>query len=304
MRSLKIITCLMLLLYGDICAAKQKSPTQKALIWLQKSLKGYFSDSLTMDQLTTVRYASFKADAMNIDFDGGMILEAFEKKWNKIYNTKESYLHERFLIPLQDWVKVKIVCKPFLANKQVIWITVNFTEEPSHEHYTRYIKLVKENNSYRIDNVLAVMPKSGQDFITRDFDGDQQTDTLTVSFTSLLGGQSIKIDTALDYDTLIQTTVRQKPLLKLTSRSLPPLILNENNYYVLGLDYLKNIANINQKPGDEIAVIIQGADWSNSNICTIYSYSNDGWKNIKVIEIREEEDIPNIKSQKIKPWKK
>lgn len=142
-----------------------------------------------------------------------------------------------------------------------------------------------------------------QEFIVGDFNGDQKPDTLTISFVSSIDNTPIVIDTVLDYDLLIQKTVAKKPKLQLISSNLQTLNLNNDNVYILGLDLLLNIGNINAIPGDEIVVILRAADWSSINTCTLYSYSRSRWIKIKETEIREEE-IPDIRTGKSKPWKR
>lgn len=289
------------MLYANIASAQQKLSVQKARQWLQSSLIHYFDDSLKMQQLATDRYVQFKTDAMSIGFDGGMNQEAFEKKWASVYDVKQPGLGKGFLIPLQDWNSIMIAnCRFIYVDKQALWFTLDLLEHPSSAYFSRYVKLVSINRTYRIDDVLETM--TAKNGITGDFNGDRKADTLAVSFISLLEKRPIAIDTALSYDSLITNVVNKKPVLQLIAPGWKTLNLNQGNFYVLGLSLLKNIGNINKLPGDEIAVIIEGADWSNSNVCHIYSYSKYNWKKIKSIEIREE-DISKIESGKIKPWK-
>jgi len=155
--------------------------------------------------------------------------------------------------------------------------------------------------SIMISNSVCAQHK--QEFIVGDFNGDRQSDTLIISFVSSIDSSPIIIDTLLDYDQLIQKTIAKKPKLQLISSNLQTLNLNDDNVYILGLDLLLNIGNINAIPGDEIAVILRAADWSGINSCTLYSYSRSQWIKIKETEIREEE-IPDIRTGKSKPWKR
>lgn len=301
MQLLKII--LALTLYANIVSAQKELPVQKAQQWLQSSLTFYFDDSLKLRQLATDRYTRFKTDAMNTDFDGGMNKETFEKKWGAIYDVKQPEVHQGFLIPLQDWNAIVFNCRFVYADKQTLWFILGLTETASDAHFSRYVKLVPINGSYRIDDVIETMAKyEHPEYVAGDFNGDHKSDTLVATFISLIDNRPIAIDAALSYDSLIATVVNKKPLLQLTIPGWKPLLLNPGNYYVLGAELLKNIGSINKTPGDEIAVILSAADWSGINVCTIYSYSKHGWKKIRDIEIREE-DISKIKSGKLKPWK-
>ena len=140
---------------------------------------------------------------------------------------------------------------------------------------------------------------NARECITGDFSGEGRTDTLCVSFSSLVNGQPILTDTTLTYDSLVASTIRKKPVLQLISSKLSPLLLNKGNFYVLGLEYWKNIGNVNQVPGDEIVVIIRAADWSAINQYTVFTYAHNRWEKIRETEIREE-DIPAQKAGAIK----
>lgn len=302
MQVLKVITCLLIVMYSNMAIAKQNLSPTKARRWLQTSLAQYFADKLTMHQLTTTTYAQFKTDAMGVEFDGGMSQATFEKKWATIYDVKQPAVNQGFLIPLQDWNTIIVNCRLIYVDKQILWFTLRLTETTNDAYYSRYIKLVPVNGNYRIDDVLETMPKyEYQEYVAGDFNGDRKADTLTVAFISRINNRPIVIDTALSYDSLITTVVNKKPLLQLMALGWRPLVLKPGNDHVLGVDLLKNIGNINKIPGDEIAVIVQGADWSNSNVCLIYSYNKQHWIKIKTIEIREE-NLKDIISGKIKPW--
>lgn len=266
---------------------------------LRQSLGLYFADSLVMQELTTQRYARFKTDAMNVDMNGGMSREAFAKKWGHIYNIRQPHLYDGFLIPLQDWQHVTVRCQPLPARNGEVWMAADFTEQATGEHFRRNVKLVQEGGQWRIDDVWEVTPL--QVSVTGDFNGDNQADTLTTSLTSRITNKPILVDTLMDYDSLIAVTVRQRPLLQLQANQLPPLLLNEGNDHVLGLDYLANIGNIDQYPGDEIAVIINAADWSSINACRVFGFRDKKWHAVKTISIREE-TIPAIRAGKLKPW--
>ncbi|MDR6919717.1 MULTISPECIES: hypothetical protein [Chryseobacterium] len=165
-----------------------------------------------------------------------------------------------------------------------------------------YLRLENSLRKY-FNSKISMSQLTKQEFIVGDFNGDRQPDTLTVSFVSSIDNTPIIIDTVSDYDQLIQKTVAKKPILQLISNNLRTLNLNEDNLYILGLDVLQNIGNINAIRGDDIAVILRAADWSGINTYTIYSYRRSRWIKIKETEVREEE-IPDIRTGKSKPWKR
>lgn len=182
----------------------------------------------------------------------------------------------------------------------ILWSVMAFNPGWAQQKHEESVQ-PQLKNGQGTDDVLEALPE--QEFITGDFNGDRQPDSLTVSFVSRIDNSPILINTDLDYDQLIQKTVAKKPILELTSDNLQTLHLNKDNFYILGLDLLQNIGNINTFPGDEIAVILKAADWSGINVCSIYTYSRSGWIKIKETEIREEE-IPDIRTGKFKPWKR
>ncbi len=292
MKKMLKITWLML-----ICGTAH-GQDRAAAQWLERVLDGYFADSLSMQQIVTARYAQFKTDAMNVDFNGGMGRAAFAKKWGSSYNIHQQYLYEGFLIPLQDWDRVTVQCHPLPMHQGQLWIAADITQQPSGEYFHRDIRLVKANDGWRIDDVMEVGPL--QAFITGDFDGDKGIDTLRASLTGSISGKPILVDTLMDYDSLVAITVRQKPLLQLKAKGLASLLLNEGNDYVLGLALMQNIGNTDGVPGNEIAVVIQGADWSGSNVYRVYSYRGRKWKLIRAIEIKEEV-LPLLRAGKLKP---
>ncbi len=289
-----LVLCSLLLFTGSFA---QKGSGIRTAAWLQARLELYFENRVTMKQLTTRRYARFKSDLMHSEFDHGMSPAELEAKWGRSYTCRRSYLPDGFLIPLQDWNRVTVNCRFFAAGGGTIWVTALFTESGSRESYARYIRLVKQDGIYRIDDVWEA--ESAQ-VIIGDYNGDGQADTLCVRFASSIDGQPILMDTMLEYDSMIATVVRKKPLLQLVAPGLQPLVLNQGQFYVLGMDYGANIGNVNRLPGDELAVVIRGADWSAINRLLVFTYKKNGWIRIREQEIREE-TLPEIRSGQIKP---
>lgn len=296
MKTVSLLTLCVLLLYTGAFTQTKPSGIRTAA-WLQVRLESYFQDRITMKELATRRYARFKTDIMHSEFDHGMSPSALEAKWGRSYTCRRSYLPGGFLIPLQDWNRVTVRCRFFTARGGSIWVTALFTESGSKESYSRYIKLIKENGSYRIDDVWET--ESAQE-IVGDYNGDGLADTLTVHFTSLVDGQSILVDTTMEYDRMIAAVVHKKPLLQLLAPGLRALVLNRGQFYVLGLEYGANIGNVNRLSGDELAVVIRGADWSAINRILVFTYKKDGWSRIGEQEIREEV-LPQLHSGEIKP---
>jgi hypothetical protein len=128
-----------------------------------------------------------------------------------------------------------------------------------------------------------------------DFDGDGSTDILYESMLSRVTGT--QIDSLIyenfpggfhdPYTGLVVALCDLKPSLKLKSPDgLPDLKLNHTDQ-VFGVLDIKNLGDLNEIPGDEFAVIVDWADWSNVNTCQIYSLINNEWDQLFDFEIRD-----------------
>lgn len=127
-----------------------------------------------------------------------------------------------------------------------------------------------------------------------DFNGDGVSEILYESVMSHVTGK--QIDSLVyenfpggfydPYTGMVVAMCDLKPSVKLKSPDgLPDLKLNHTNQ-VFGVLDIKNLGNINEIPGDEFAVIVDWADWSNVNTCQIYSLINDEWNHVFEFEIR------------------
>lgn len=142
------------MLFPSLSFAQTDSQRANALQWIQSALEGYFTDSLSMEQITTKRYAQFKTDMINVEFDGGKSITDIEKEWGNVYDTKDPDQQQAFLIPLQDWNQVKVNCQLLSGgNTHEIWILAAMKEVTISEPFIRYLKLVKQRNSFKIDDV-------------------------------------------------------------------------------------------------------------------------------------------------------
>ncbi len=258
--------------------------------WLQYQLSRYFADSVSMQEITTERYAAFKTDAMNTGFYGGMDYSTFQKRWARIYDIHQPNVYEAFPLPLQDWESIQVNCELLPPSNGSVWVGADMVESSSGAHFRCDIKLILQNGSWRIDDVRSVVPL--RKCITGDFDGNGKTDTLCASLMGLVSRQPVLVDTLLDYDTLIARVIKQQPLLQLAANGLDTLLLNKGMPYVLGLYYLENIGNIDGRPGEEVAVVIWAADWSSRNLYKVYTCTPKGWKLLREKEISEEQLKP------------
>lgn len=128
-----------------------------------------------------------------------------------------------------------------------------------------------------------------------DFDGDGTTEILYESMLSHVTGKQIDLVVYENfpggfhdpYAGLVVAVCDLKPSLKLKSPDgFQDLKLN-HTYQIFGILDIKNLGNINEIPGDEFALIVDWADWSNVNTCQIYSLINNEWNQIFDFEIRD-----------------
>jgi len=121
-----------------------------------------------------------------------------------------------------------------------------------------------------------------------DYDGDGKDEMLYESLVSSITHE--RIDSIVfynEYGGLVDTICRLDPELKLkTTNNIPDLMLS-HGCQVFGLHGIVNLGNINDSPGDEIALVVQWADWSNLNTCRIYTLSSDGWELINTFSVHE-----------------
>lgn len=160
---MKIIIPIFIVILFVSCNSKEKkenslSQSDKAKKWLVESIESYFDKNTSkMGALTTKRYAEYKTDAMNIESDSqdSLTKKEFEEKWNNVYTTKLSGFDSGFLISAQDWIKPKVTdCNLKSKKDNNLIFEVVIADEGYKAKYHREITLVKEGNSFKIDNVV------------------------------------------------------------------------------------------------------------------------------------------------------
>lgn len=134
----------------------------EAKTWLIKSIESYFDADISnqeniMQNITTKDYYEFKTDATNVDLDvdGSLTLKEFQKKWKNKFNTENVSINTGFLIPAQDWTKIKVrKCdlNATLENDYSFYVELEDTE--SKEIFKCIIKVTKIQNRFFIGNVL------------------------------------------------------------------------------------------------------------------------------------------------------
>ncbi len=160
----------------------------------------------------------------------------------------------------------------------------------------------RTTNKESLDSKQAQNETSGDTFtdrlmITGDFDGDGKIDTLTESFISSINGKETNKYADLEYDSLVKLTILKKPISRLISTKLQHLIINNDNFQLFGLSFLKNEGDIDNNGTDEIGLVVDWADWSDVNSYKIYTYKNNSWTELLNFEIREN-DIDELNKNK------
>lgn len=93
---------------------------EKGKKWLEKSIVGHFSnDNPPMIMMTTPDYYEFKIDARNADLGlpGSITKEEFETKWKEKFDLTRKDVYDGFLIPIQDYGKIKVGSVDFDSNQ-------------------------------------------------------------------------------------------------------------------------------------------------------------------------------------------
>lgn len=136
MNKIKIALVLQLIFFFSYASPKVHQPvlgspkemtfdkSELAKKWLVKAIENFFKqESADMSSITTKSYNDYKTDAMNIDMDteGSLTLEQFNKKWKKKYDVKYAG-YDGFLISAQDWVKIVVSKCELISAKGNVYI--------------------------------------------------------------------------------------------------------------------------------------------------------------------------------------
>ncbi|MET3036940.1 hypothetical protein ABXT08_12595 [Chryseobacterium sp. NRRL B-14859] len=145
----------------------QANESEEAQKWLEKSIEGYFKADIgegaqNMQKITTKDYFDYKMDAMNVDLDvdGSLTEKEFQNKWKTNFDTGKAGVGVGFLIAGQDWDEIKVTkCRLISANGNTYQYDVLLTDKELKAEYPIKVKVVKENNSFLIADVLQEEPK-------------------------------------------------------------------------------------------------------------------------------------------------
>lgn len=135
--------------------------------WLDKNIVDYFkadigSEEKNMQKITTKDYFNYKTDATNVDMDvdGSLTEKEFQDKWKSKFDTSKAGVGVGFLITAQDWNKIEVgSCELKSTSKGEYIFNVVLRDDGFKTQYPSVIKVVKENGSFLIADVLQDEPK-------------------------------------------------------------------------------------------------------------------------------------------------
>ncbi|MGE8535523.1 hypothetical protein KYG33_21900 [Chryseobacterium sp. D764] len=145
----------------------ESNEAEDAKKWLEKSIVDYFkadigSEEKSMQKITTKDYFDYKTDATNVDMDvdGSLTEKEFQDKWKSKFDTSKSGIGVGFLITAQDWNKIEVgSCDLKSSSKDEYTFNVVLVDDGFKAKYPSVIKVVKENGSFLIADVLQDEPK-------------------------------------------------------------------------------------------------------------------------------------------------
>lgn len=146
----------------------ESNEAEDAKKWLEKSIVDYFkadigSEEKNMRKITTKDYFDYKMDAMNVDLDvsGSLTEKEFQDKWKTRFDVRKAGVGAGFLIAAQDWDKIEVgSCDLELSSTDEYLFNVVLTDKNFKAEYPSVIRVVKENGSFLIADVLQDEPKS------------------------------------------------------------------------------------------------------------------------------------------------
>ncbi|CAI8938803.1 hypothetical protein [Chryseobacterium sp. IT-36CA2] len=145
----------------------QSNEAEDAKKWLEKSIVDYFKADIgngekNLQKITTKDYFDYKMDATNVDLDvdGSLTEKEFQDKWKSKFDTGKAGVGIGFLISAQDWVNIEVEsCDLKSSSKNEYVFNVVLRDDGFKAHYPSVIKVIKENGSFLIADVLQDEPK-------------------------------------------------------------------------------------------------------------------------------------------------
>ena len=113
-------------------------------------------------KITTKDYFDYKTDATNVDLDvdGSLTEKEFQDKWKSKFDTSKAGIGIGFLISAQDWNNIEVEsCDLKSSSKDEYIFNVMLRDDGFKATYPSVIKVIKENGSFLIADVLQDEPK-------------------------------------------------------------------------------------------------------------------------------------------------
>lgn len=127
---------------------------EKGKKWLEKSIVGHFSsDNPPMIMMTTPQFYEFKIDALNADLGlpGSITKEEFTAKWKDKFDLNRPDVYDGFLIPAQDFGKIKVGSVEFDKNlSDTLVYNVLINDDQFGASYQSIIHLIPIEKGFQI----------------------------------------------------------------------------------------------------------------------------------------------------------
>ncbi|RXM41084.1 hypothetical protein BOQ62_03120 [Chryseobacterium sp. CH21] len=145
----------------------ESNDVEDAQKWLKTSIVNYFKADIgngekNMQKITTKDYFDYKTDATNVDLDvdGSLTEKEFQDKWKSKFDISKAGIGTGFLISAQDWNNIEVEsCELISSSKDEYIFNVVLKDEGFKAQYPSVIKVIKENGSFLIADVLQDEPK-------------------------------------------------------------------------------------------------------------------------------------------------
>jgi hypothetical protein len=139
--------------------ARSFADSEFARKWLIESIEENFKTTEGLiDSICTKDYATYKSDAIGVEYDGGMTQKAFEKKWKSKFNAKLAGIGTGFLISGQDWNKIKVksckVSDKKMHDGYLFETVIEDVGATSKTIYKRDIQVIHSGKFFLIADVL------------------------------------------------------------------------------------------------------------------------------------------------------
>ena len=134
--------------------------------WLKKNIESFFNNEDNFKKgfsyLCTKQYAEFKTDATGIDMDGGMTEPEFKSKWGRRYS-QYAGIGEGFMVAGTDFGKIEVTKCEFrnMTEMKNYLYDVLIVDKTFHSKFIRQVVLVKNGDSFLIDNILEIANEFG-----------------------------------------------------------------------------------------------------------------------------------------------